>query len=173
MDRQGAATLVELHERLMVAREGLRLQSRRLTELLQACRLTQLRTATPLDDRSAPRLFASDVVRLGPVEILVPRQAIRHNAVIHRLTPTEWQLLTFLLAHPYEVLSRMQLAAGAWGAGFAERNSEVEVYISRLRRKLGPAGCLLETVRRQGYRLSLETLPADPPVSPLTEMASG
>ena len=44
-------------------------------------------------------------------------------------------------------LTRAELATGAWGAGFASRASEVEVYISRLRKKLEwDGGRLIETV---------------------------
>jgi len=99
------------------------------------------------------RLFAQDVVRVGGVEVVMARQAVRYDGTSARLTPTEWQLLLFFLGNPDVVLSRSTLAAGAWGDGYEGRDSEVEVYISRLRRKLGPAGRHLETVRGQGYRL--------------------
>jgi len=145
----------DLHARLVAAREGLRQQTERLATLIEECRQTKLRVPVAFADDAPFRLFANDVVRLGEAEILVPRQAVRHVGGTHRLTPTEWQLLAFLLASPGVVHSRLDMAAGAWGRGYADRNSEVEVYVSRLRRKLGPAGNLLETVRRRGYRLVL------------------
>lgn len=155
MDVRSATVGEELRGRLRLLRGELHAQTERLERLLQACAETTARMGSP----SPPRLFARDVVRLGSAEVLVARQSVRHAGGSHRLTPTEWQMLAFLLAHPGEVHSRLELACGAWGPGFAERNSEVEVYISRLRRKLGPAGSMLETVRGRGYRLLVEPPP--------------
>jgi DNA-binding response OmpR family regulator len=153
MDGHAVAMRAELRARIHELRDQLHLQRERLTSLIEACNRTTARMAGA--DLAGPRLFTRDVVRLGDVEILVTKQAIRHNGGTHRLTPTEWQLFMFLLANPGVVHSRLDLASGAWGSGFAERNSEVEVYVSRLRRKLGPAGGLLETVRGRGYQLVL------------------
>ena len=72
------------------------------------------------------------------------------------LTPNEWQLFALMLAQPGRTLSRDELAVGAWGHGFGGRDSEVEVYISRLRRKLESdprSPLIIETVRGAGYRL--------------------
>jgi DNA-binding response OmpR family regulator len=154
MDAHTPALRSELRARVRALRVELQLQRDRLNHLIEACQVTTSRRAVA--DGGAPRLFARDVVRLGAADVMVARQSIRYAGVTQRLTPTEWQLLTFLLAHPSVVHSRLDLAAGAWGPGFAERNSEVEVYVSRLRRKLGPAGALVETVRGRGYRLLLE-----------------
>jgi DNA-binding response OmpR family regulator len=80
------------------------------------------------------------------------------------LTPTEWQLLSALVAAPGTVLSRQELAARAWGPGYRSRGSEVEVYISRLRRKLGDGrrNRMIETVRGRGYRF-VDGQATDPP----------
>jgi DNA-binding response OmpR family regulator len=145
----------ELMDRLVVARRQLAEQSERLTLVLEACRRTKQSCGAPVPDRGTSRLFSSDRVRFGGVEVILQRQLVRHPRGSQRLTPTEWQLLLFLLSRPDVVHSRSELAAGAWGSGYHGRNSEVEVYVSRLRRKLGPAGRLLETVRGQGYRLLL------------------
>ena len=82
------------------------------------------------------RLFANDVVRVGEAEVVMARQAVRYDGTSARLTPTEWQLLLFFLGNPDVVLSRSTLAAGAWGDGYEGRDSEVEVYVSRLRRSM-------------------------------------
>jgi DNA-binding response OmpR family regulator len=151
--REHAALRSELRDRVRTLREELQLHRERLRALTEACR-----TNTTLLRRAAeegPRLFARDYITIGEADLLVRQQTIRHSGGSQRLTPTEWQLLTYLLVRPGIVHSRAELAAGAWGAGFADRASEVEVYVSRLRRKLGPAGGLLETVRGRGYRLVL------------------
>jgi DNA-binding response OmpR family regulator len=152
MDTAVSANGDELRARLGLAREKLQAECDRLSLLVHECSLNanaRHNGGTPL------RLFARESVFLGETEILLPRQSVRHGDTAVRLTPTEWQLLTFLLLNPETVHSRLDLAGGAWGSGFAERAGEVEVYVSRLRRKLGPAGHQLQTVRGHGYRLKL------------------
>lgn len=77
-----------------------------------------------------------------------------------RLTPNEWRLLNFLVSARGRVVSREEVALGAWGPAYVSRPGEVELYISRLRKKIAhPAGwgpTLIETVRGRGYRLSAE-----------------
>lgn len=72
----------------------------------------------------------------------------------HILTPTEWRLLRVLAERPGQLVTRGDLAMRLWGLR-AERSSELEVYVSRLRRKLGGSReSLIETVRGDGYRLT-------------------
>ncbi len=72
-----------------------------------------------------------------------------------QLTPLEFRLLSALVRHPNETLSRDRLLELVWGdvEGFA--GDQVKLYVGYLRRKLGwgPAnGGPLETVRGFGYR---------------------
>jgi DNA-binding response OmpR family regulator len=69
------------------------------------------------------------------------------------LTPREFELLSTLARHPNQVLSHGQIAGLAWSRDDGESHGEVKLYVSRLRRKLGPrlAGAI-ETVRGFGYR---------------------
>ena len=82
---------------------------------------------------------------------------IRHEArlgdTVVRLTSHEIRLLSFLVAHQGEVVSREQLLSEIWGYYFDPRSNVVEVCVGRLRKKLGPEAPI-ETVRRAGYRLA-------------------
>ena len=100
-------------------------------------------------------------VNLGPLTLLPLQRAIRGPGSTVRLTPAEWQLLVALAVHRPSVLSRPRLAVAAWGPGFGGRHGEVEVYVSRLRRKLArcAAGVGIRTVRGDGYCLSVEQAP--------------
>jgi DNA-binding response OmpR family regulator len=80
-------------------------------------------------------------------------------------TPAEWRLLCVLLRNPGTVLSREELAEHAWDVVDPDRRSTVDVYVSRIRRKLNPEGGrsdgrggpqLIQTVRHRGYRLVAE-----------------
>lgn len=64
----------------------------------------------------------------------------------------EFELLAHLVAHPRRVHSREQLLNQVWGQPAVGDARTVDVHISRLRRKLGPAyRDAIVTVRRVGY----------------------
>jgi DNA-binding response OmpR family regulator len=73
------------------------------------------------------------------------------------LTAREHDVLEFLMRRPGQVLSKDEILAGVWEMDFEGDPNIVEVYIGRLRRKLGVASgeaSLIETVRGAGYRLA-------------------
>jgi len=67
------------------------------------------------------------------------------------LTSKEFDLLTCLLDHRGQVLSRAQLKQLVWDFPFDAKTKVVDLYIHYLRRKLGPAGDIIRTVRGVGY----------------------
>ncbi len=70
-----------------------------------------------------------------------------------RLTYQEFELLAFLSANPAQVFSRADLLARVWPDCPPANTRTVDVHVSRLRRKLGPAyGQCLATEYRVGYR---------------------
>ena len=66
-----------------------------------------------------------------------------------RLTNREFVLLEYLVSNPGKVLSREEVLCRAWGLAFDPTSNLVEVYVRRLRVKLGDD--LVETVHRKGY----------------------
>lgn len=69
-----------------------------------------------------------------------------------RLTPKEYELLEHFLRHPRQVLTREALVARVWGQDYETESNLLEVYVRRLRRKLGVPG-LIETAHGLGYLL--------------------
>lgn len=69
------------------------------------------------------------------------------------LTHTDFQILLLLAGEPGRVFTRRQIieAAHERDVGISERS--VDVQIVGLRRKIGPAGKFIETVRGVGYRM--------------------
>ena len=67
------------------------------------------------------------------------------------LTPREWALLELFLTRPGRVLSKEQIGGSL--STFDEQPSPnaIEVYVSRLRAKIEPAGSHIRTVRGFGY----------------------
>jgi DNA-binding response OmpR family regulator len=68
------------------------------------------------------------------------------------LTPLEFRLLSVLVDHRSQVLSRQQLLELVWGGTRGVLEDQVRLYVSYVRKKLGPAGAAVETVRGFGYR---------------------
>jgi two-component system, OmpR family, phosphate regulon response regulator PhoB len=81
---------------------------------------------------------------------------MRHQAFLKDqeldLTRTEFRLLECLLRQPGRAFSRSHLMDAAIGEGAVVLERTIDVHIKTLRRKLGPAGDFIETVRGIGYR---------------------
>jgi DNA-binding response OmpR family regulator len=67
------------------------------------------------------------------------------------LTAREFAMLETFLRHPGEALSRERLISHVWGHDVDVSSNVVDVYVSSLRRKLGPEH--FETMRGHGYRM--------------------
>jgi two-component system KDP operon response regulator KdpE len=100
--------------------------------------LARLRAVTR---RSAPS-EAMPVVQLGSTTVDLPARRVTalDGGQAHdvRLTPTEWHLLEVMLRNPGKLLTRHQLLAEVWGAGYENADGNLRVYMAQLRRKLEP-----------------------------------
>ena len=118
-------------------------------------------------------------VCVGPLEVhvLLRQVTLRDQPV--ELSPREFALLCALLMPPGVVRSRQELLRMAWPP-FSGGPRSVDTQVLTLRRKLEQAGLGegggIETMRQQGYRFSLETLPDSdtdaPPSRPLQPASS-
>lgn len=86
------------------------------------------------------------------------REVIRGGDMID-LTPREYDLLTFLLKHQRQVLSREQILQAVWGYDYYGDTNVVDVYIRYVRKKIdhGRSPELIHTVRGVGYVLKEQT----------------
>ncbi len=73
-----------------------------------------------------------------------------------QLTKTEEELLEMFLESPDKVFSKNQLLERIWKGEIDRQTRTVDVYISRLRKKLGKSGKYLKTLPRIGYKLTKE-----------------
>lgn len=69
------------------------------------------------------------------------------------LNAKESGILELLVAAQGEVVSRDDFLDQVWGYHANPGDRTVDNFIVGLRKKLGPAGCLIKTVRGEGYRL--------------------
>lgn len=73
------------------------------------------------------------------------------------LSPTEYNLLSFLVVNNGRVLSKSSILEGVWGYDFSGDDNIVEVYIRYLRDKIGDKEHkVIYTVRGVGYKVVLE-----------------
>ncbi len=75
------------------------------------------------------------------------------------LTPKEFDLLSYLMRHPRQVIPRERLLQDVWGYDFDGNGNVLEVYVGYLRTKTEGGGetRLIQTVRGVGYALREET----------------
>ncbi len=94
-------------------------------------------------------------LRCGAV-LLDPRLAkVTLDGTPVKLTSHEFRVLSYLMHHRDRVVSQAELTEHIYAQDFDRDSNTVEVFIARLRRKLG-AG-LIETVRGIGYRMAAGT----------------
>ena len=108
--------------------------------------------------RRAPEQ-ASDVVRIGALQLDGSTHRVSYQDAPLRLGPTEFKLLNYLMHHAERVHSRSQLLDRVWGDHVFIEERTVDVHVKRLREALGAAGAMVETVRGVGYRLTASVTP--------------
>ena len=95
------------------------------------------------------------MLRHGPLTLDPARHRCTRDGTDLDLTPREFAVLQYLLAHRDAVVTKQELLDHVWGDNDAADYNVVQVYVSSLRRKIDPAGqpSLIETVRGVGYRM--------------------
>jgi DNA-binding response OmpR family regulator len=70
------------------------------------------------------------------------------------LTEKERRILQLFLTNPDKLYSRERMLNAVWGANEDPLTNIIDVYVGRLRKKLGESGEAIETIRGAGYKLS-------------------
>jgi two-component system, OmpR family, response regulator len=95
-----------------------------------------------------------EILEAGSAKLDVYRRELESPVGMFTLSSREFTLLACLMRNAGQVLTRSQLAEGAWDAVVDVRSNMVDVYIATLRQKLAPGA--IETVRGVGYRMLAE-----------------
>ena len=98
------------------------------------------------DARSRPTMLAVGGLSLD----LITRQARNESGRV-QLAEREFLLLRELMSRAGDTLSKDWLLAAVWGYRFDPGSNVVDVYVRRLRAKIG--GDAIKTVRGEGYRI--------------------
>lgn len=99
---------------------------------------------------------ASSEISCGPVRLDTKSSKATVNGKTLKLTSHEYRLLSYLMHHLGEVVSRTELVEHMYDQDFDRDSNTIEVFVGRLRKKLGID--MIETVRGLGYRMQA---PAD------------
>jgi two-component system OmpR family response regulator len=90
-------------------------------------------------------------LRCGSVALNPKLARVTRDGAPVKLTSHEFRVLSYLMHHRGRVVSQSELTEHIYSQGFDRDSNTVEVFIARLRRKLG--GSFIETVRGLGYRI--------------------
>ena len=115
---------------------------------------------------------ARQTYRFGDFEFDPTSGELRRDGLKVRLQEQPFQILTLLLKHPGEVVTREEVRQALWpGDTFVDFDVGLNSAIKRLRDALGDSAespRFVETLPRRGYRFiaPLEPPPASPPLTP-------
>ena len=98
------------------------------------------------------------VVQLGALQIDLANDMVRRDGVPVVLTQKEWALLRVMAMRPERIHTREALQDALYGLDEEADSNTLEVFVSRLRRKLGREH--IQTLRGLGYRLAFHAAPS-------------
>jgi two-component system alkaline phosphatase synthesis response regulator PhoP len=113
--------------------------------LVARLRAALRRRSLPVPPETAPLKTDELVIHPGRHEVLLKGEPIS-------LTATEFRLLHLLVRQPGWVFTRSQIVNQVHGEDYPVSDRSIDVQIVSLRKKLGPFGSHLETIRGIGYR---------------------
>jgi len=95
----------------------------------------------------------SAVLSFGPLEMDTAQRRVQLAGALLELGLREWTVLEYLLLQAPKPAAKDKLLAALTGWDKEITPNAIEVYVSRLRAKLEPAGIQLRSIRGFGYRL--------------------
>jgi DNA-binding response OmpR family regulator len=111
-----------------------------------------------------PQELRSSRIKVGDLELDTAAQTAKRGNRAISLTTKEYALLEFLVRNANRVVGRSEIAEHVWDESFDPFSNLIEVYVNRLRRKLGDDDRepLLQTRRGSGYILCAPAQPTTP-----------
>lgn len=94
---------------------------------------------------------ASSEITCGSLRLDTKTSKAAVNGTTLKLTSHEFRLLSYLMHHMDEVVSRTELVEHLYDQDFDRDSNTIEVFVGRLRKKMGID--LIETIRGMGYRI--------------------
>jgi two-component system KDP operon response regulator KdpE len=82
------------------------------------------------------RKAETPVLRVADIEIDSLRHRVSRAGAELKLTPKEFELISFLAKHPGRVLTHKQILAAVWGPAHTQDTQYLRVYVGQLRQKI-------------------------------------
>jgi DNA-binding response OmpR family regulator len=79
---------------------------------------------------------ANSAIRIGNIELDPLRRLVRKNSAPVRLTPTEFDLLHYLMLHAGLAMAHARILGAVWGAEYGGELEYLRTYVRQLRKKL-------------------------------------
>ena len=95
---------------------------------------------------------ATSELSVGPVVLDTKSSRVSVDGMPVKLTSLEFRLLSYLMHHKGKVVSRTELVEHLYDQDFDRDSNTVEVFVGRLRKKLGVD--VLHTIRGMGYTVT-------------------
>ena len=95
---------------------------------------------------------ASSELSCGPVVLNTKTSKVTADGRAIKMTALEYKLLSYLMHHQDEIISRTVLTEHIYDQDFDRDSNTIEVFINRIRKKLGAN--IIQTKRGLGYRLA-------------------
>jgi two-component system KDP operon response regulator KdpE len=102
-----------------------------IDELLARIRAALRRAMTPVVNEAEPT-----VLQEGDFRVDLESRSVSVTGREIRLTPKEFDLLTYLMKHAGKVLTHRRLLAALWGGNYVEQNEYLRVFVGNLRKKI-------------------------------------
>lgn len=100
---------------------------------------------------------ASPIIQIGNIMLNTTARLVKCNDNNIDLNNKEYSILEYLVLNADMVITRQMIEDHVWNFNLDANSNLVDVYISRIRTKLGkPGDDFIETVRGAGYRLKTE-----------------
>jgi two-component system KDP operon response regulator KdpE len=100
---------------------------------------------------------AEPVLRSGDLQLDAVRRLVTLRGEPVHLTPTEYELLRYLMASAGKIVTHRTLLRAVWGAEYEDASPNLRVFVAQLRRKIEPDPARPSYIRTEpgiGYRFS-------------------
>ncbi|HUN65657.1 MAG TPA: response regulator transcription factor [Bacteroidota bacterium] len=91
----------------------------------------------------------------GAIEIIPSHHIVRIDKKEVFFPKKEFEILTFLVKHRDQVITRERLLNAIWGQNVYVVDRTIDVHIRKIREKLGPHAEYIETIKGIGYRIRI------------------
>ncbi len=97
----------------------------------------------------------AELIKAGPLVMDATRHEVLAGEEVLDLTPKEFNLLRLLMENAGRVLTQDMILDRIWGHDYFGSSKAVNVYIKKLRAKLGVYASLIRNIRGIGYKLEV------------------